>query len=275
MRLETGYCTLQERKEVLVESFFKTIVLTNPVFQNFIFEKTGFMEPLLKLNIFVGANSSGKSRALRSIYFEKNLPYLMDQVTVKDFVDLAKKIQQKIILAMGRYSLISGVTEDYLSEIINWNTDFNDPNRLIHEILKQKIQPLSTISFTGYRERPNDYQHKSESVIIDELKNIYEEYWNLILAMSEKNTPAFSKRIYFPVLRGMRPFHNNENFYLKKTLSDYFKVDSLREGQEIFTGLELYRSLKNKLLGEPEDREEIINYETFLANTFLKARQSH
>jgi hypothetical protein len=71
----------------------------------------------------------------------------------------------------------------------------------------------------------------------------------------------------------MRPLKEiQDNLYLNRTLSDYFnnafeKSDKIEK--EVFTGLELYESVKSKLLGEPEDRDAIKNVESFLSENFF------
>ncbi|MCA6527337.1 MAG: AAA family ATPase [Pseudanabaena sp. M135S2SP2A07QC] len=63
----------------------------------------------------------------------------------------------------------------------------------------------------------------------------------------------------------------HKNFYGERTKWDYFKnSDSFTEKMQIFTGLELYQSLKEKLLGEPEERKLVKEFEDFLSIKFFE-----
>jgi len=84
------------------------------------------------------------------------------------------------------------------------------------------------------------------------------------------------KRYYIPILRGIRPLDvddQHKNFYGERTKWDYFRNgDSLTDKMQIFTGLELYQSLKEKLLGEPEERKLVKEFEDFLSVNFFESK---
>ena len=86
------------------------------------------------------------------------------------------------------------------------------------------------------------------------------------------------KQFYIPILRGMRPFPNTDNDpYKDRTMEDYFYDASdgsqLKTSSTIFTGLELYKTLKEKLLGEPEDRKAVRKFEDFLSSNFFDGKE--
>ena len=74
----------------------------------------------------------------------------------------------------------------------------------------------------------------------------------------------------------MRPLDvddQHKNFYGDRTKWDYFRSsDSLTDKMQIFTGLELYQSLKEKLLGEPEERRLVKEFEDFLSINFFESK---
>ena len=92
-------------------------------------------------------------------------------------------------------------------------------------------------------------------------------------------TIANEKRYYIPILRGMRPLDKKDqhiNLYKDRTLKDYFQTPNPplpdKEKMIIFTGLELYQTLKEKLLGEPKDRDLVKDFENFLSTKFFNSK---
>ena len=69
----------------------------------------------------------------------------------------------------------------------------------------------------------------------------------------------------------MRPFkQETPDCYQDRTVSDYFK-EKLSDDQKIFTGLGLYSTLKRYLLGQPEEREAVREFEDFLSARFFES----
>ncbi|MFN5767461.1 MAG: ATP-dependent nuclease, partial [Pseudanabaena sp.] len=61
--------------------------------------------------------------------------------------------------------------------------------------------------------------------------------------------------------------------YENRTKKDYFGKDTLLENMKIFTGLELYQTLKEKLLGEPNERKQVKEFEEFLSENFFENKE--
>ena len=78
-------------------------------------------------------------------------------------------------------------------------------------------------------------------------------------------------KFYIPILRGMRPVTEIENKqpYIERAQKDYFTDTSKFNTENIITGECLYHELKIHLLGEPEQREIIKNYEEKLSQYFF------
>lgn len=253
---------------------YEEMLLDIVSFAEFHFEEEKTIKSLARINLFVGSNSSGKSRALRRIFRERNILYSTDSIKVEEFKELGKKIQEDLTASMFQFSVINELGDLYFDNVINYSGSLNDPNRSIGLILVEKIEKMRLSVFTQWRDREN-YRGASlnQNVVIDRINEVYEKYVKQVKEMARKNEIVFKRRVYIPVLRGMRPFENQENYYFKRTLSDYFNGSSLDNDLEIFTGLEMYKSLKEKLLGEPEEREIIKEYENFLSSTFFQGNQ--
>ena len=69
----------------------------------------------------------------------------------------------------------------------------------------------------------------------------------------------------------MRPVTEIENKqpYIERAQKDYFSNSQKFNSKNIITGECLYHELKTHLLGEPEQREIIKNYEEKLSQYFL------
>jgi hypothetical protein len=78
-----------------------------------------------------------------------------------------------------------------------------------------------------------------------------------------------TEKYYVPTLRGLRILGGEEP-YKKRTESDYAE---LKKGQVIFTGHEFFKTLKEYLLGRPEKRARVTEYQQWLSRRFFKGQR--
>nr|WP_290367339.1 AAA family ATPase [Pseudomonas palleroniana] len=71
---------------------------------------------------------------------------------------------------------------------------------------------------------------------------------------------------YIPILRGMRPLDGGNDLFLQRTQRDYFPGI---EGLKVITGFDLYSLLAKFLLGQPDERKRVREYEKILGNEFF------
>ena len=99
------------------------------------------------------------------------------------------------------------------------------------------------------------------------------------LSEQTNKTPFF----YIPILRGMRPFDKSKDSYLERTVNDYFIDTPLHDNFNqnikdrdneisVITGLHLYELFTKHLLGKPEQRKAIANYEKLLGDEFFEGK---
>ena len=69
----------------------------------------------------------------------------------------------------------------------------------------------------------------------------------------------------------MRPLGDSSDLYLERTRKDYFSTRQ-KENLNIVTGFDLYNLLASFLLGQPEERNRIREYERILGNEFFGGR---
>jgi len=240
-----------------------------------------FLEPISRINIFVGANSSGKSRLMRQLaaqakYLVKSrddLRSVTDKIESflglikKDFQDL--RIQQFGKIRLDQFDIVSpqsannqlSLSEDLYSDLRQFvkslaGLDTNDSVSPSGLSLNQKIRVSSTVS-------------NSVGAMEEELAKIP--------VYSRDSTPL---RIYIPTLRGLRPLDpTHTDYYFNCTKKAYF-ADVITSGDQnhqdpkdqlqIFTGLQFYDRLKELLLGDNQERQSINSYQDFISKTLFE-----
>jgi hypothetical protein len=85
---------------------------------------------------------------------------------------------------------------------------------------------------------------------------------------------APSKKVYIPVLRGLRtlPKNSEPDAFTERTRADYFAKLESNAAPEVFTGLTLYEEVRNHLLGPRAERDRVRRYEEFLSSRFFDSR---
>jgi predicted ATP-dependent endonuclease of OLD family len=265
------------------------IVGTDTPIAEFKWDGKDRIQSLARINIFVGANNSGKSRALRAI-FQSKLPYVTNLMPFENIKKIASDFIKDIkdILGSGLklktfdFTKIEEYVEDY-NTVSNTKSDQIIFNQYFNDILERfEILSKDSLQFTN-----GSVSEEKQELAIENVKNIIREKYCAELERSiANNTLKFQKRFYIPVLRGMRPFAEKD-YYLERTKNDYFpdekifdsnndpikNSNKLRIGNEIFTGFGMYQDLKNKLLGKPEGRDTVRAYEEWLSNLFFSGNR--
>ncbi|SSP67376.1 Uncharacterized conserved protein [Acinetobacter baumannii] len=152
----------------------------------------------------------------------------------------------------------NGSSSSYRADLLNY----------INDILETKVFP---------RVRYKDYFLKNfEKIKLYRIKDkeIFTTITQQISTKIEENDLLIandSGKKYIPILRGMRPVINEKNKlpYLERTQKDYFNNQHEYSSTNIITGELLYEDLKIHLLGEPEQRDLIKDYEEKLSQYFF------
>ncbi|MDD5773995.1 MAG: AAA family ATPase [bacterium] len=239
-------------------------------FDNYAFEKKGTLGKLSLINLFVGANNTGKSRFLRNI-FNNEFMFNTNNFNATTYNNYLKKIKIDIKESsfIGRVRVngaeFRGILDiNYFDGCHEYKNEIFPPDMGEVKRLKSLLEELKKAYGLEDAKRPEDKindAHNFAEKCLNEL-NIFEF--------------EYKKRFYVPVLRGMRPLTSsfNDNLYENRTRVDYFDKDNPLNNVEghakvIFTGLDLFAILKDKLLGEPQDREAVYNFQEFLKEKFF------
>lgn len=257
---------------------------------------------LSRINIFVGANNTGKSRFMRSLFYvdkDYSLKFLPNDPQFDTFLKQSEEFKKSINKKNG--FLDSQDQRRAKSNIL----------KSLHgiEFIEEGINPwpdliriYSNID-NGSKKQPMSYEH--------ECNEIFKKFFNEIEIDDNLFRYNFY-RIYIPSLRGLIPLLPSEfkseeqtnDVYAERIKNDYFPDerniiidvnDFLKKDDEdgsrvldlkdlienskyyskhsIITGLQFYDSVKNYLLGDLEQREMISEYEKYLSKTFFDGKE--
>ena len=258
---------------------------------------------LFTVNIFIGSNDSGKSRLLRSIFFlqDEQTSYLTNLYAARKYLESLSQIWQRPekeisntdpsrmranpsvqdfenLVTHFELNLVDKFISEYKennSEFINMYSSCYRVTKKIFQGFKQGIkieggkcivvrkdggtftQDNSTfLTLTNKYIRIMDYLLETDSSIFLNENYLYESKGN---------------KIYLPILQGLRNFSEEQvDLYRERTINDYFSLRNNFDNQQVYIGLELYQDLKEKLLGDPEDRDLVKEFENLLSSKFFK-----
>ena len=250
--------------------------------------KGNTLRNISKINIFIGANNSGKSKLLRDILQKKILykphTYSLEKIK-KTIADLKNEID--LYFEKKRLDKRRDIEDLFLKLDIPEYVDESFELDLQINNLKSTIEKFQESHDTTYGNYPLPK-------IGNDLMLIFQKYYTIIQTECRTN---FSKveftKIYVPILRGLRPLSGTkekptyDDYYQSRTLFDYFptiyiagdpewfRIRSEKNTQnsdekiKIFTGLGAFDQIKKFLLGNLQQRKLISDYEKYLSENFF------
>lgn len=236
------------------------------------------ISPLASINIFVGANNSGKSRLMRTL--AATTPY---QVHFSVRKELAEKLPALFSAAKSLYG-------EYGVQSFG-NMNVADFDYILSELSAPKASLREDI-YAGAREKVKlwNIQPNSGTSPNAPRGNMQEKLWEVTRPIDQICKEMFERlpvpdpdtepiRIYIPVLRGLRPIAGSlDDHYLKATKDAFFGTINTSDGTgatfdpkklEIYTGLSFFNRLRSLRLGKTAERRSVERYEDFLRKTFF------
>lgn len=206
-----------------------------------------------RLNFFIGRNNAGKSRFLRTLFTSesslKDNNFYNTTSIIQDLKDTINTSNQSIWMGNSQAS-------NYKPDLINY----------IDQILKFPIFPKAPYkkNFNSLFEKIKLYRFNNDVSFQTKTQNIFK-----LISKNDFLFPEEKSKIYIPVLRGMRPLLEVKNIhpFTDRTIKDYF--DEQKDKLTIISGENLYEELSRCLLGEPEERKLIRDYEQKLSQYFF------
>jgi hypothetical protein len=245
------------------------------------YDDIAWLGPFSSLNVLIGPNNSGKSRVLRD---------LAAAGTAYPVVSAANGVQR---LAAHFESIGAS-----LLPLLQGGT-FTDPSRLppsVHEYfghlraaaagrrgalcrLLMNNAALLTAQAEDAQRAAGQWLHAgSDDDPWWQLARFLEAARDYGRASKSTAAPHF-RRVYIPVLRGLRPFDGNGtgNPFHARTLTDYFKearkapkqIGAQPEPPSIVTGLEAFADIRRHKAGNTQQQATVASYEEFLQRRFF------
>lgn len=263
-------------KEIELEKTFNEYTVNNDDKS-----KCHTLAALSKINILVGANNAGKSRFLRNLANIGDMKF-HPSASKGDSIDPWKEIQscceRFVSQAMELYRTTHVGTFSVAGQFEE------NPNTLKAAVLlkpiREKLSLLESIvnrlrQIANLPDKVSAFRQVSYigNAPTDAFLRSYRELAKnaLIRIEQQRNEHQLPdsyqfRKIYFPTLRGLRPFDLHNDHYLTRTKKDYFPNAIC----DIVTGMTIYDDVKKMKTGGVEERERIREFEEFLSDRFFE-----
>ncbi|MBS3913564.1 MAG: ATP-binding protein [Bacteroidetes bacterium] len=234
------------------------------------------LEPLNKINIFVGPNNSGKSRFLRSLFMNDNLKFQLAELDFSEINHDLTIIRNKISEIMTKNHIRS---IDEINFSLLENIDFINPTQEFKTI-HDHISYLATVnSLSGFSYKQNNIKVNAGAFTREVNKIVQSQLPQLEKLLSLDVSLKPIKKFYIPVMRGLRnidEFSSNHGIdqFAARTNKDYFESNYGNDKlPRIITGLNLFDQFESMLLGDSDQRQLIKEFEKFISNSFFQGKE--
>lgn len=224
-----------------------------------------------RLNFFIGRNNAGKSRFLRKLFINK--------FDIKDYTFINKFDVKNALIELNRIARYN--SNIILPKKINQQISSDDAHHFLEEQINKLNQPFFLIN-ANKENILKIYEYLIDSTYsnnsISTYKRVFsEEYFKEILEYIEfvrkEVISILIEKFYTPTLRGMLPISDQKSStpYIDRTIRDYFTNNDkkIANSTDIISGECLFYELTRCLLGEPDERQIIREYEQKLSQYFF------
>lgn len=244
------------------------------------------LDNLNQLNILIGANNTGKSRFLRTLFTDQSFKLEVSDFDSTGISKIFSSMFEELDVALGKLGYEEVGSQSIPTLKTNLKNQIEKLNQIKLKDLEKVVNDVNTFWSWFKVFKASSGSHKPGLIssggldrptkVITEIR---EKHQNTLDKLIPQTYKFSTERLYIPILRGLRPtqFHNENKFdeiqdnYLKRTVRDYF-LDTPVNDEEIFTGLRLYNDTKKMLLGKREERDKIKKFESFLSKTFFNSQ---
>lgn len=259
---------------------FDIIIENNDTFSSYYDENNEQITKLKNasdINIFIGANNSGKSRFIRNLL---NFEYfkILNQNLLKKELDSFNEHIESLNFKMTNHN--------GHSDFVNLNSKFIEflkfhlPNDLFNEIENIKKIISHNFKILNLFEKETTKRYLPANILSNENKNIIKDKIVKIESMLSLSIGK-EKNIFIPTLRTAHSiFYKKQNseIYTKiaddifnETIIKNYNIDE--EKTEIFTGLTLYNEIVNARNNTKEVRSRFESFEKFISDHFFQGKK--
>ena len=228
------------------------------------------LHQMSRLNVFIGANNTGKSRLLRSLFSSQSTPL----------------------------GLRDSLSEEIRESVKTWLRIAPPQEENLRRELANKIPFLYQGGYTSFGSGPPSNELSISARVDDtdtreklgRMLNGMRDYFHI--QNWKRRVPDLQPffRVYIPTLRGLRRPIQDAHFYSVRTQKDYFHnlshVNTWTELSvqhpnspeaitkvNVHTGLEMYDIVRSHLLGPREARQMIADFQKEIGRTFYGGRE--
>lgn len=281
----------------------------NDVFKDYYVElaKDVILE-LGQINLFIGANNSGKSRLLREIFKSfvnrdsMNLPFsgtkenslrihLIQVNLVSGYFSHFKDLFLNDLNNEQAIEKLREKTDIFLNTLKNKERDFiteYEANKAV-EFVENIINEIILIEYPKSKNVNIKVYDSVFEMAYAKIKTYFEDFKTKTLAYIPKDKENLITT-FIPPYRSLRKFgsakiEEEKYFNNRKKISgfDYFTNNVLKdrlcfdyfdnEYENVFTGEDLYNKVKELRNSKEEERQKLVDFEVFLSDTFFSGQK--
>lgn len=227
------------------------------------------------INIFVGANSVGKSRLLRSLYLLGVTGLSRRPAELEDLRVVLADSRNAMAAFFRRFpnlTAVGGIEPNILEPLLVPDALRADVDVLkpIRDVAQRLLKTRGdSISYSSSGPRLPDGSLASET-----LRNLGKQLLGPLAALPTKYVElSILSSTYIPVLRGLRPLGLGNHPLFDRTIRDYFNNESERRRGTVYTGETLFAEIRSMLLGSHAERRRIRMFESFLSRALFQSEE--
>lgn len=231
-------------------------------------ESIQFLPNVKKINIFVGANNSGKSWMMRFLMGIKDYRYAKYE-KIKNLIDEFNSIPESQLETKQRTD--------------RWRSNTNAPSIIIKKFKNYKLNEVSNNNIENINNLTKllNYDYWDMFDNFDISRNSITNLNLISLQLKEILQGIYnfedSKKYFIPTLRTAHSLFQEKNEKPVKLEEDIFaftlKTNYTLNNVEIFTGLHLHKEILNSRNAKKEKRERFDNFEKFIQNNFFNGKE--
>lgn len=236
---------------------------------------------LSQINVFIGANNSGKSRLIRKFLSSRTIFY-ENKILIKNYIDNFNNFISENKFGGHNSSLnaIFHYQQNKDGEILFSNIEYSSDQSVILKSVDWNSNVFNLLSNYSNRLSNNYYGNYKYTQLAgekkDKINNLLQQLKNLL----HQDFFSETKKVFIPTLRTAHSlFERKRGDQYSKISNDIYKdtiiksYDLEEENIEIFTGLDLYYQIVNIRNDVKDKRESFEKFEEFLSQNFFNGKK--